>query len=124
MSLSAEDRVAIVELVATYNHAIDGHDGEAWAATFTADGVFEVTGRDAVEGRAALVAMVEDQDAGSEVRHWTTNFVIDAEGEGASLRCDLALLRGSSVLLTGRYEDQLVRGDGGWRFTRRRCLPD
>ena len=124
MSLSAGDRIAIVELVSTYNHAIDGHEADAWADTFVADGVFEVTGRDPVEGRAALVRMVEGQDAGSGVRHWTTNFVVEPEGEGASLRCDLALLRGAAVLLTGRYEDSLVRGEDGWRFVRRRCLPD
>ena len=53
MSLSTEDRLAITELVAVYNQAIDAGRGEAWADTFTATGVFEVTGRNPVEGRGA-----------------------------------------------------------------------
>ncbi|MBF66958.1 MAG: hypothetical protein CMQ29_04605 [Gammaproteobacteria bacterium] len=124
MSLSTEDRLAITELVAVYNQAIDAGRGEAWADTFTATGVFEVTGRNPVEGRAALIAMVEAQAADSGIRHWTTNFVIDPAGDGATLRCDLTLLRGAEILLTGRYEDELARQDDGWKFTRRRCLPD
>ena len=35
MSLTAEDRMQMIELVARYNHAIDSRDGEAWADTFT-----------------------------------------------------------------------------------------
>ena len=124
MSLSTEDRLAIMEMVAVYNQAIDAGQGEALADTFVADGVFEVTGRDPVAGRDALVGMVQAQDATSGVRHWTTNFVIEPDGEGAAMQCDLVLLRGPEIVITGRYEDELTRTDEGWRFVRRRCLPD
>ena len=41
MPLSIEDQLDIMELMARYNHAIDGSQPEAWADTFTDDGVFE-----------------------------------------------------------------------------------
>lgn len=39
--LSTADRLEIEQLYAKYNHAIDFGDGDAWAATFTADGSFD-----------------------------------------------------------------------------------
>ena len=44
MPLSVEDRLAIQELIARYNHAIDGGDPDGWAATFAPDGTFESRG--------------------------------------------------------------------------------
>ena len=44
-ALSAQDNFEIQQLYARYNIAIDGGDGEAWAATFTPDGAFQSVGR-------------------------------------------------------------------------------
>ena len=69
------------------------------------------------------------------MRHWTTNFVIDHDGEAggddsgigdrARMRADHLLVRptraGVELLLLAVYRDCLRRGggDGGWRFSER-----
>lgn len=123
MPLTAEDRVAMIELVSRYNHAVDGRDAQSWADTFTQDGVFRMQGRDEIRGRAALVAMVESLGAPG-ARHWTTNFVIDGDGDYADMQVDLVVVRGSRVLATGRYDNTMQRVDGEWRFARRDYFPD
>lgn len=40
-TLSIEDQLAIQQLYARYNHAIDAGKGDAWAACFTAEGTFD-----------------------------------------------------------------------------------
>jgi len=54
-----EDRLALLEVEAAYARAFDGRDGEAWAALFTEDGIYQARGRTpgepgAPQGRAQL----------------------------------------------------------------------
>ncbi len=131
MPLTDADRLAILELAARYNHAIDSGDADAWAATFTPDGVFE-TARDNVAGSAALAQFAtafHERLPGS--RHWNDNHVIDADADDgpdrATHRCYLQLLRtgkDAGIITTGRYEDRLRRVDGQWRFVHRKVLSD
>lgn len=118
MSLSAEDRVEMLQLVARYNHAADAGDAEAWADTFTPDGVFKKNAAPEVAGRAALVAMLRARDP-DKARHWTMNIVIEGEGDHARMSADFSLLRANRVLFSGRYHNQLVKHDGAWKFARR-----
>ncbi|MET7771288.1 nuclear transport factor 2 family protein [Nocardia sp. NPDC005366] len=53
-----EDRVEIMQLVAQYGPAVDSGSGEAAAALWTEDGVFDVAGQLRMEGRDDIVAMV------------------------------------------------------------------
>ncbi len=127
MPLSVADRLEILELAARYNHAIDSGDGKGWAATFTPDGVFE-TSRGATTGTAALAQFAETfatRMAGS--RHWNDNHVIEGDGDEATHRCYLQLLRTgeqAGIISTGRYDDRLRRVDGAWRFVHRTVLSD
>lgn len=126
MALTSEDRLAIMELVARYNHAYDGGDAEAWAATFTEDGVFQSRGR-RTQGREALVRRVEDRAeriATFKPRHLNNNFVIEGDGDSATLTCHVLLMSGSDVAAVGSYEDVLRRVDGAWRFTHRKVTMD
>lgn len=136
--VSALDQLEIQELVTRYNHAIDRGDVDAWVECFTPDGAFEgIFGR--IEGRAALHAFATALATGPEgerfrpMRHWTTNFVIDLDGEGggdpsgdrggsgigdhARMRADHLLVRptraGVELLLLAVYRDRLRRGGGG-----------
>ena len=126
MSLTLSDRLEMIELVSRYNHAVDNRNAETWADTFTPDGVFCMVGGPEVRGRAALIKMVEDlpEPGPDPHRHWTTNFVIEGDAQHAEMRVDLAVLSGTSVLGTGRYVNELVRTDAGWRFTRRDYFAD
>ena len=124
MALSLEDRLDIQELAARYNTAIDGGDAEGWAATFTSDGTFESGGR-THQGTEALTAFAKgfaERMAGA--RHWNNNMIIEGDGDAASLRCYLLLVRGGQVVTSARYEDTLRKVDGQWRFASRRVVPD
>jgi ketosteroid isomerase-like protein len=125
MALTTDDHVAIQQLYARYNHLIDSGKAGNWAATFTPDGVFN-SGQGEFKGTDAL-AQFASGFAGQfkgKARHWTNNLVVDEAPGGASGTCYLALYRlggegGPKILVTGIYRDELVKGAGGWRFTKR-----
>src|SRR5688572_17108395 len=92
----AEDRALIEDLQARYLFALDFRDAEAYAATFTEDGVLdygagEIRGRDAirdmVEGmRRNAEAQREQDDSGlrpAAGRHNITNIVVEIDGDTA-----------------------------------------
>ncbi len=127
MALDAADKMEILELAARYNHAIDFGDGEAWAGTFTEDGVFN-GGPQPVTGHVALAQFVAgfgQQMNGA--RHWTNNHIVDGDGDSATHSCYLNLVQtkdGGSSIITGIYNDKLAKVDGQWRFTERNVTPD
>jgi ketosteroid isomerase-like protein len=127
MGLTTEDRLAILDLIARYNHAYDQGDGEAYADTWTEDGVFE--GARTARGRAELQAMPQSSaERGWSVRHWTANPVIDGDGDEATMRLYLTVLRidadGHRIDQTGIYTDRLRRVQGSWKFVHRHLTPD
>ncbi len=124
--ISIEDRMAILDLAARYNYAVDTGAGEAFADTFTADGVFDGPAGHA-EGRAALVAfcgLLAEQFAGG--MHFTDNHLFDVEGDVVQHKCFLSFQvpgdGGTEIMLLG-YEDEIVQIDGAWKFRLRRVGP-
>jgi uncharacterized protein (TIGR02246 family) len=131
VQISPADWVAVNELVARYNRAIDTGDVEGWVGTFAPDGVFDgVIGR--FEGEEALRRLATDYwttpayEPWRGCQHWVNNVVVESLGgtpERARLRCDHAMIKaeagGARVVLLAAYDDELVRLDGGWRFARR-----
>lgn len=128
MPLTVEDRLDIQDLLARYNQAIDGGDGEAWAETFAPDGIFHSDRRGTHQGRETLAAFARERHAdGGPRRHWTNNVVIEGDGDEATMRVYLLMLSvdGAPELMgTARYEDQLRRIDGAWKFVRRDITTD
>jgi uncharacterized protein (TIGR02246 family) len=122
------DHLAIRELTARYNRAFDDVDSEAWADTFTPDGVLEYGGDAPISGHDALVKM--SQATGYGFVHVTTDPIIDIDGDRATQRCTVIIAnrRQASdrvgIAMTGRYEDKLVRTPEGWRFKRRTAVLD
>jgi len=130
MPLSAEDQLAIRDLAARYNHAIDRGDGAAYADTFVDDGVLDA-GALLLEGRRALEEFPPQFALSVRApRHIATNLVIDGDGDRAELRAYVQLyaLMGDpprqEVAASGLYADTLVRADGAWRFVRRTYTAD
>lgn len=119
--LTTQDYIDIEQLYATYNHAIDAGDGEAWAATFTPDGSFN-----RFKGKDALVAFIKnwrEKMNGANRRHWNSNLRITASAEGANATVMLMLLdvgaQPPSIASTGHYTDVLAKTPDGWRFKSR-----
>lgn len=122
------DWTEIRELTARYNRAFDDQEAEAWAEVFTPDGTLEVEGGLSVTGRDALVAMCRSTGWGTV--HITADPTITVDGDRATQTCTLVLARRerdpdrSEFQLTGRYVDELVRTDAGWRFRARHIKLD
>lgn len=125
--LTTQDYIDIEQLYATYNHAIDSADAEAWAATFTPDGTFNTrfTGK---EGLMGFIKMWREKMNGANRRHWNSNLRITPSAEGANGTVMLMLLdvgtKPPSIASTGMYTDVLVKTPTGWRFKTRQVKGD
>jgi hypothetical protein len=125
-TLTTQDYIDIQQLYARYNNAIDAGDGEAYAGTFTPDGVFNTfTGHDALVG---FIKNWRDNLNGATRRHWNTNLVITPTPDGASGTVYLFLMdlsvRPPVIGSAARYEDSLVKTGQGWRFKKRTTRGD
>ena len=120
MPSTAEDRDEILQLMYRYNHAIDSGDAPGWAATFTADGVFDVAGQ-LRSGRDELIAFAASVHG---LRHTVANPVIDVTGDAATARAYFVVFQGTGLAAIGTYQDEVVRTPDGWRFAKRVSTPD
>lgn len=130
MGLSTDDQLAIQQLYARYNHAIDAGKGDDWAACFSPDGTFS-SGSGTFNGTAALAEFATGFGSRIKARHWITNLVLSGDGSTATGSCYLALYRltpgekpPASVLTTAIYNDELSKSGGAWRFTKRVVTAD
>ncbi|HEY1720370.1 MAG TPA: nuclear transport factor 2 family protein [Magnetospirillaceae bacterium] len=115
------DKIAITELVARYNHAIDHQDAVTWANLFTEDGILITNDQIRAQGRTALLAYAQSAPPeGRSRRHWTSNVLIEIDGNTATLKAYVMvfnLAEGlSAPYLMAEYDDCLVKSDGQWRF--------
>jgi hypothetical protein len=122
-----EDQLAIRELTARYNYAIDEGRADEWVATFVPDGTFESTALGKFTGAEALLNFATGYSAAFTGRHCTTDYVVEVDGDDARQRCYLILVNNAStpvVGVTAVYEDVLRRTADGWRFVYRKVTPD
>ena len=127
------DRARIRDLTARYNRCFDDGDVEAFAHTFTADGVMEVVGGFEVRGRQGLAEMCRRTPYG--VVHVTVDATVEVDGDRAVQDVTVMVLqrpkpdaapeeRRTTLERSGRYHDELVRTPDGWRFARRTVTLD
>jgi type II secretory pathway pseudopilin PulG len=135
----AEDRAMIEDLQARYLFALDFRDAEAYASTFSNDGVLdfgagEIRGRDAirnfiVESRKNAEAQAAKDTSGlrpAAGRHNITNIVIKINGDKAIGRAYWFHMGNNNPKRTatlnsfGHYEDEMVKVDGRWLFSKRK----
>ena len=120
----ARDKTAIAELIAQYNFAIDHNDYQGWADCFAPDGIFDgVIGKfDAHKDLDHFVTEVKRLTADSpNLRHHVSNILTQVDGDTARSQCFLLMTSttkegGSTIAISGEYEDQLVKHDGKWFF--------
>ena len=123
--LTADDLVEIQQLYARYNWALDSGDSQAYAATFTPDGVFNNN-----VGHDAIVKFADTFHAGigAHVKHWNTNLMITPSPTGANGQVYLVLVdyatKPPSIFTSATYADELVKTAQGWRFKKRATKGD
>jgi actinorhodin biosynthesis protein ActVIA len=124
-SFTAQDFVEIQQLYAKYNWSLDSGDAEAYASTFTPDGVFNNNA-----GHDAIVKFANTFHAGlgAHVRHWNTNLMITPTADGASGQVYLVLVdfanKPPTIATSASYSDELVKTAQGWRFKKRQTKGD
>ena len=119
-----EDRLAIRELVDSYNDAVMRFDRDAWAANWTDDAVWSLPGMGDVAGRDKFVPMWQQMMAGfSFVGFFASAGPIVVNGNSAHgtwyQQEFLHQKDGAKRRITGRYEDDYVKRGGRWFFQKR-----
>lgn len=119
-----DDRLAIRELVESYNDAVMRFDAEAWAANWTDDAAWSLPGMGEVTGKDTFVPMWQGaMSAFSFVGFFASAGPIVVDGDTAHgtwyQQEFLHGKDGSKRNVTGRYEDDYVKRDGRWFFARR-----
>jgi uncharacterized protein (TIGR02246 family) len=123
---SVEDRLAIRELVESYNHAVMRFDADAWARNWTDDAVWSLPGLGEVQGRDRIVGMWTQAMAALTVDGFFASAgEITVEGDTATgVWYQQEFLRGADGtgerFVIGEYHDSYRRVDGAWRFSARR----
>jgi 3-phenylpropionate/cinnamic acid dioxygenase small subunit len=120
------DEELIRRTLARYCMLCDDGRFEEWAGLFTADARFHVLGRTHT-GRSEVQAFIEaGQPPERRGKHLCGEplVVVGADGGTARSWCDFVFVdRSGSVTSSGRYHDELVRGnDGVWRFALREIV--
>ncbi len=140
----SEDRVAIEQLWAKYAQALDTADPEFYSSLFTPDAYLEVDGKP-YKGRQAIQGVVRDIRQKLQVdklpadshgrrfgpiRHILSNLIVDLHGDRATSESYWTEIISNgknaqgvgnppSVLKMGRYEDELVKQNGKWLYSKR-----
>ena len=114
-----EDAESIRLLDAVYCRLLDDGDWPELVGLFTADGVFD--GLQRVEGQAQLLTFFSSLADGGLTAFWhhVSNLEIDVDGDRASVRSLLwqpCVVDGVPHVAAGRYADELMRTDQGWRY--------
>ena len=99
-----EDRAQIEDLQARYLFALDFHDPKLYASTFTPDGVLDY-GEGDVKGREAIVKV-----NGNKATSRSSWFHVGNDNPQ----------RSNTIGGFGHYEDDLVKVNGQWFFTKRK----
>ena len=118
-----DDIAQIVDLGHAYNQAVDGHDPDAWVNCFTEDGQVD-SPFGTPQGRDELHRWISGITANlTGTRHFSANEVVTVDGDHATMRSYYFVVGTTehppAIGATGGYDDELVRTDGRWRFTRR-----
>lgn len=124
----AADVVAVTQVIAAFNHAVDFGDGNAFACLFVDDGVLDM-GHLRIEGRADLAAFAASvPERVPNPRHHVVSELVTVDGDTAAAHSYAQVLAtedGATVLRSsGVYHDRLTRTPEGWRFVERRFVAD
>jgi hypothetical protein len=129
----ADDRSEIEDLQARYLFALDFHDPDLYASTFTDDGILdvgsgEIKGHDAIKQTIARMPQAAASPGMRPAvgRHNISNIVLRVDGNKASGRAYWFHYSNDNPKRAGvfdgfgHYDDELVKVKGRWLFSTRR----
>ena len=73
-----------------------------------------------VRGREALIAFIGSFGPPGG-HHWTTNFLVDGDGDDATMLVESIFILGSNAGGRGRYVNTMKRVGGRWKFAERKA---
>jgi ketosteroid isomerase-like protein len=134
----AEDRAQIEDLQARYMFALDFGDLDTYVSTFTKDGILDIIewqakGREEIRNRLGNMPAPKAKPEGEKDkelyaatgRHNITNIVLKIDGDKAVGRAywfhygNNNPERKAQLDSYGHYEDEMVKVDGQWLFSKR-----
>jgi|UPI000037F13E ketosteroid isomerase-like protein len=132
MASTLEDKDKIHDLLSSFCDNMDLQRFDEFAALFTEDGVFYADDVGQPKGRAAIRAFAEGilpvEGEGPKRKHIMTNVFVNVDGDTARSNSTFIMVRESAseivIAAAGRYEDELARDNGVWRFKTRRLIID
>jgi ketosteroid isomerase-like protein len=122
------DEREITRLSYRYATALDNRDWALLRSCFRPDAVAEYEGLDRCEGYEAIEQLCRGALARlTRSQHLIGNVHPVVDGDAATSECYLQAQHvqagtpgGDTFIVAGRYSDELVRTDDGWRIARRR----
>jgi uncharacterized protein (TIGR02246 family) len=112
------DQAAIRALIARYALTLDAGEIEQCVQLFADDAEFLVYGR-SFAGRGGIGSMFRAAPRGL---HLTGVSWVDVHGDTATARSQVLFVRADNQQLRpALYDDELIRVDGDWLFSRRQC---
>ena len=119
-----DDRLAIRELVESYNDAVMRLDAEAWASNWAEDAVWSLPGMGEVQGRDKIVAMWQQAMGALDVDGFFASagpIVVDGDQARATWYQQefLKMKGGPAQFVIGEYQDEYTKTGGRWYFTKR-----
>lgn len=129
-ALSAEDRLGVMQLIASYARYLDDGDREHWVDNFMPDAVLDsqsavANGREEIGGwYDRLVGAGRVAQDPPQLVHFVGLPFIEGDAERARAETYCAIYdydpeKRLRVTMMGIYHDTCVPSDGRWRFERR-----
>ena len=122
--------ISIDDIVHDYADAVVCRDGARWAATWDADGVWDLGGGFQISGRDAIYDLWKKAMGGFETVIQTVlngRYEIDeAAGTGRGrqyIQEHFEKSKGEFGIMVAYYDDEYVRRDGRWLFSSRTLVP-
>jgi len=124
------DERAILQVVTRYARALDTKDWSLLDDVFLPNATGDLASPAILEGIDAIRARIRMAlDPLDESQHLVGNHEVNVDGDTATHRCYLQAQHvrndaegGINFIVAGRYEDQFVRTDVGWRISHRRLV--
>lgn len=124
--MDASDIVEIYQLMGTYGHAVDFPDQSMLPLVFTEDAAIDARpcGQEVYRGRATIAAWFALGKPPHPPAHHMTNPVVREEGGEVRVKSKWFFVRAKDgTMVTGDYDDVVVRTADGWRIKLRVMTP-